>query len=381
MHPQFPLDPSLIYLNHAGVGPWPRRTRDAIAAFADENAHRGAADYPRWIKTETRLRQRLADLINARSSDDVALVKNTSEGLSFIAYGIEWSPGDEIIINRHEFPSNRVVWESLKSRGVKLVDVDLTSTSTPEDALIDALSPKTRLLTVSSVQYGTGLRMNLSRLAAACRTNNVLFCVDAIQSLGALRFDLDTVDADFVIADGHKWMLGPEGLGLFYCRPSVRSQLQLTQYGWHMLEHAGDFDRADWEVAHSARRFECGSPNMLGVHGLEASLSVLQDDEGMANVERKVLDNTALLIELVELSENLELISPREPERQSGIVTFHAPAVESRRLHRALMDSGVICANRGGGIRFAPHFHTPQEALAEAVERTGLLLRDLKVRG
>ncbi|MEX0873230.1 MAG: aminotransferase class V-fold PLP-dependent enzyme [Aquisalimonadaceae bacterium] len=377
MHPQFPLDDSLIYLNHAGVGPWPQRTRDAIAAFADENLYRGAAAYRRWLQTETQLRKRLAELINAPTGDDIALVKNTSEGLSFIAYGLSWNAGDEIIINRQEFPSNRVVWESLATRGVKVVDVDLASAATPEDALIDAIGANTRMLAVSSVQYGTGLRMNLPPLAAACRQHGILFCVDAIQSLGALRFDLGEVDADFVVADGHKWMLGPEGVGLFYCCPSIRDQLQLTQYGWHMLEHAGDYDRTAWEVARSARRFECGSPNMLGIHGLEASLSVLQGDGGLAEVERKVLNNVTHLVDLISRSERLELISSSEPERLSGIVTFTAPGADSYSLYSALMESGVICASRGGGVRFSPHFYTPPAAVAEAVARAEALARTI----
>jgi len=373
MHPQFPQDPDLIYLNHAGVGPWPRRTRDAVAAFADENIRRGATGYPAWMQVESRLRERLARLINAPTPDDVALVKNTSEGLSFIAYGIKWRQDDEIIINRHEFPSNRMVWESLADQGVRVVDVDLFAAATPEDALIAAMGPDTRLLSVSSVQYGTGLRMDLERLAQACKARDVLFCVDAIQSLGALRFDLGRVDADFVVADGHKWMLGPEGLGLFYCRARVRDQLRLSQFGWRMVEHAGDYDRKDWTVAATARRFECGSPNMLGVHGLEASLAVLQDGEGMASVERRVLANSQRLMQLVDETPGLEVLSPREPERRSGIVTFHAPGVDSKQLHQRLMQAGVICASRGGGVRFAPHFYTPAAALEAAVAKASEL--------
>ncbi|MDN3518482.1 aminotransferase class V-fold PLP-dependent enzyme [Aquisalimonas lutea] len=377
-HSQFPQDADVVYLNHAGVGAWPRRTADAVAAFARENAQRGAARYPQWLETEKLLRQRLADLVNAPSVDDIALVKNTSEALSLIAYGLDWAPGDEVVINRREFPSNRIVWESLQDQGVVVRDVDLGDGETPEDALITALGPRTRLLAVSAVQYGDGLRMDLDRLSGACREHGVLFCVDAIQQLGALRFDLQALDADFVVADGHKWLLGPEGLGLFYCRADLRGQLRLTQYGWHMVADAGNYDTVAWEPAATARRFECGSPNLLGVHGLEASLAVLQDDVGMAAVEAGVLANARHLLSRLESSSLLHVVSDPSADRLSGIVVFAAPGVDSKALYRGLMAEGIICAARGGGVRFSPHFYLEPAQLDYAVERAEALAANLR---
>ncbi len=377
-HPEFQLDPNLVYLNHAGVSPWPRRTRDAVAGFAEMNAHRGAADYPQWLRHERALRDRLARLLGADSVDDIALIKNTSEGLSLVAFGLDWQPGDAVVINRSEFPSNRVVWEALAERyEVEIIDVDLAHGASPEDALINAITARTRLLAVSSVQYGTGLRMDLSRIGAACRERDVLFCLDAIQSLGALRFHRSEADPDFIMADGHKWMLGPEGLGVFWCRPALRDQLRLQQYGWHMVEHAGDYSRLDWSVASTARRFECGSPNMLGIFGLEASLSLLQDSEGMASVERRVLENAGWLMDAITQEPGLALLSDPDPARRSGIVTFHAPGKDGTALYRALMQEGVVCAGRGGGVRFSPHFHNTEEQLQRAVETAARLVQNL----
>lgn len=365
---EFPHDPGLIYLNHAGVAPWPQRTADAIRAFAEQNVRSGARNYPRWGQVEQRLRQRLARLINAPSSADIALVKNTSEGLSFIAYGLDWQPGDAVVINSHEFPSNRVVWESLAERyGVEVRDVDLSRAPDPEAALIDALDRRTRLLAVSSVQYASGLRMDLERLAAACRRHGALLCVDAIQSLGVLPLDVQALQPDFVVADGHKWMLGPEGIGLFYSRPEARDRLRLTELGWHSLENAGDFDARDWQIAASARRFECGSPNMLGIFGLEASLSLLEEI-GPAELEKRVLANARHLIEAIRRQPRLELLSAGEPGRHAGIVTFRVAGRDSRQVYRQLMDNGVVCANRGGGIRFSPHFYNTPEQLDAALE-------------
>jgi len=366
---EFPHHSDLIYLNHAGVAPWPRRSAEAIRAFADENVRSGARNYPAWTKVERQLRQRLARLINAPGIDDIALVKNTSEGLSFVAYGLDWQPGDAVIINKQEFPSNRVVWESLAERfGVEVRDVDLGAGPSPEAALIAAMDQRVKVLAVSSVQYGSGLRMDLQALAQACRRHGILFCLDAIQSVGALRLDVQALEPDFVIADGHKWMLGPEGIGLFYSRPEARDRLKLTEFGWHTVEDAGNYDRSDWAIARSARRFECGSPNMLGIFGLEASLSLLEEI-GPDVVEARVLGNARYLIEEIRRDPDLELLSAAEPGRHAGIVTFRVRGEDPLITHRRLTERNVVCARRGGGVRFSPHFYNSHEQLAEALRR------------
>lgn len=367
---EFPLKPDLVYLNHAAVGVWPRRTADAVKAFAEENLTQGATDYPRWMAAEKQIRERLKRLLNAESADDIALLKNTSEGLSLIAYGLEWRDGDNIVSTDQEFPSNRIVWESLKEKGVELRLADVSGDN-PETAMLALCDERTRLLTVSSVQYGTGLRMHLNALGEFCRQADILFCVDAIQSLGALQFDVQGCQADFVVADGHKWMLGPEGLALFYSRPEARHQLNLLQYGWHMVKHAGDFYRFEWEPSETATRFEAGSPNMLGIQALDASLSLFED-VGMENVEAAVLANSAQLIDWVQNQPDLELITPVQAGRHAGIVTFKHRKLDEKghaSLYRALMKAGVICANRAGGIRLSPHFYSDVSGFAPVWNR------------
>ncbi len=193
----FSINSDIYYLNHAAVSPWPVRTGQIIKDFADENIHMGAKHYPRWMTVEQDLRENICQLINAPSSDDIALVKNTSEALSMVAYGLNWTPGDNIVIAEQEFPSNRIVWQSLQAQGVTVKFVDLYQNmhagNTPEDNLLAAIDEKTRLLSVSSVQYGDGLRMDLKKLGEFCRQQQVLFCVDAIQSIGALTFDVQDI--------------------------------------------------------------------------------------------------------------------------------------------------------------------------------------------
>lgn len=363
---EFALDPDLIHLNHAAVAPWPKRTADAVRRFGEENVRCGSRNYGRWLETEASLRERLVRLVNARSSDEIALLKSTSEGLSFVARGLSWAPGDSVVITSQEFPSNRIVWESLQTAGVRVRVADISGPD-PEAAIIAAMDDSTRLLSVSSVQYGSGLRLDLARLGRYCREHDVLFCVDAIQSVGALRTDVRADRIDFLVADGHKWMLGPEGVALFYCREELLGRLSLLEYGWHMVERAGDFDRADWEPAHSARRFECGSPNMLGVHALEASLSLIED-VGMDSIERAVLDNTAFLIDRIQArADRYELLSDTRPDRRSGILTIRPRSGSTETTFERLQQAGLLCALRGGGIRFSPHFHTPRKALTSAL--------------
>jgi len=364
---EFQLRDDVIYLNHAGVSPWPLRAVKAVQDFAEENMTLGSLHYPRWLEVEAELRSRARKLINAPSDDDISLVKNTSEALSVVAYGIDWKKGDNIVSCDQEFPSNRIVWESLASQGVEFREANFEDAVTPEDALFSMVDNNTRLITISSVQFSTGLRMDVNGIGEFCKKHDILFCVDAIQSLGVLQFDVRENHADFVMADGHKWMLGPEGLAIFYSRPDARERLRLNQYGWHMVQDAGNFDRRDWSIAGSARRFECGSPNLLGIYGLNASLSLLLE-AGVEHIEKEVLSRSEYLFEEIVLLPELELVTSSTAGRYAGIVTFRRKGVDHSRLYTYLMKNNVVCALRSGGIRFSPHFYTPHDQLDQALE-------------
>ncbi|RRQ20569.1 aminotransferase class V-fold PLP-dependent enzyme [Thiohalobacter thiocyanaticus] len=364
---EFELASDLIYLNHAAVSPWPRRTAAAVRAFAEENLHEGSRHYLQWQQTEQRLRERLQRLIGARGVDEIALLKNTSEGLSFVAAGLDWHSGDNVVITNQEFPSNRVVWESLRPRGVEVRYADV-SVEDPEQAVIDRVDDRTRLVALSAVQYGTGLRLDLRRIGRHCEDAEVLFCVDAIQQIGALPFDVREARADFVVADGHKWMLAPEGLALFYCRRELLQKLQPLEYGWHMLADPGNFDNPDWQVAADARRFECGSPNMLGTYALEASLSLLEEI-GMDRIGEAVLHRSQRIVEGVRTRfDHYELITRTQPERLAGIVTFRPLQEPVDDLFQRLRAAGVQCAQRAGGIRVSPHAYTPLSVIRRFLE-------------
>jgi selenocysteine lyase/cysteine desulfurase len=364
---EFPLDKEIVYLNHAAVSPWPIRTSNAIKAFVDENVRYGAQNYLKWLQTEKNLRKQCQRLINAPSFNDIALLKNTSEALSVVASGLKWKSGDNIVSSNEEFPSNRLPWLAQKKHGVEFIEVDLSADISPEQAIIQACDQNTRLITISSVQYGTGKVINLKEIGEFCNSKNILFCVDAIQSLGALPFDVQSINADFVMADAHKWMLGPEGIALFYCNREIRELLELHQFGWHMVKDVGNYASKDWEVADTAQRFECGSPNMLGIHALSASLSLIEE-VGVENISNNIVNNAKYIIDNIKNIPKINFVSPIEKPHYAGIVTFNIDDIDMSDIYTKLMKNRVICANRAGGIRFSPHFYTSQKIIDKGLE-------------
>ena len=321
---EFPILQHGLYANHAAMAPWPRVTTEAVSSFALENSECGPERYARWLLREKRLRERLAELINADSANDIALLKNTTEGICTVAGGVQWHKGDNLILPLDEFPSNRLPWLHLQEIGVEVREVDIRSVSDPEQALLACIDHRTRLLAVSAVQWIDGLRLKLETLGAACHQNDVLFFVDAIQHIGALQMDVQACHIDFLAADGHKWLLAPEGIAVFYSHKAARDKLNLQQRGWRMVDEPYQFERDNWEASDSAIRFEAGSPNMLGQTALYASIGLLQD-VGMQKVEACIAENTMILTDGLNDIDGAEPVRVFDPHAFSGIVSFKTP--------------------------------------------------------
>lgn len=365
---EFVVDEDLIHLNHAGVAPWPRRCADAVQAFAETMCQRSyAGSFPGWLETEQRLRERLARLIHAPSPDDIALLKNTSEALSQVAQGLSWQSGDRVVVLAEEFVSNLVAWEALADRGVELVRVVPAAGETPEDALERACSDGARLLSVSTVQYGSGTRIDVERLGAFCRLHDILFCIDAVQSLGALRFNALAAHADFVVAGSHKWLMSPFGVALFYCRASLRDTLSPLAHGWHTLRDPMRFSGTLAEIEASARRFEAGTANWAGILGFEATLSLFEEI-GADDIERRVLDNAAWLAEALAVRPGVTIVTPQTPGRFGGSVCVAVADVDHAAIAERLEQAGVLCAARGPALRFSPHCYNTRSQLEAALQ-------------
>ena len=366
IHNEFPQAEGLKYLNHAAVAPWPKRTKEAVVAFAHENITYGASRYHLFNEKENHLRRQIRELINAPSIDDIALLKNTSEALSVVAAGIRWNRGNNVVTSAEEFPSNWIPWDAQKIHGVSLNKVDLRGKH-PERALMEACDNHTRVLTISSVQFSSGIRLDLELLGNFCKASNILFCVDAIQSIGAHAIDVQKIQADFIMADGHKWMLGPEGLALFYSNAAVRDELNLYQHGWHMTATPDDYDIKSWQPAKSAKRFEPGSNNLLGVHALSASLSLIEE-LGMTDIETELGVRISYLMDRLATVDRVRLLTPANPRQRAGIVAFQIAGADHHKLHKRLLENGVVCAHRGGAIRFSPHYYTRMQCLDDSLD-------------
>ncbi|MGK2927115.1 MAG: aminotransferase class V-fold PLP-dependent enzyme [Lysobacterales bacterium] len=366
----FPILERGLYLNHAAIAPWPLPVAAAVDDFARENLRLGQANYARWIQREKSLRGRLAQLTGAASPDDISLLKNTTEGISLVAWGLDWRAGDNLVLPAREFPSNRLPWLAQAERGVAAREVDLRSAPDPEAALVEAMDANTRLLSVSAVQWSDGFRLDLMRLGKACHARGVLFFVDAIQQLGALSLNVEDCRIDFLAADAHKWLLGPEGVAVFYSRSGARERLTLLQRGWHMFEDPWQFQREDWTPAAGGRRFEAGSPNSLGQAAFHAAAGLLLD-YGMQQVEARILANTRQLIEGLGGLPGIRVLSRSEDARRSGIVSFASDRLSAQTLKQRLAEREVTCALRGDALRLSPHFYQGEaeiEAFLEVME-------------
>ncbi len=343
-----------------------------MRSFVEDNAANGPVHYAGWMQTEQRLRDNACGLLGA-DPDDLALVKNTSDGLCLIAAGLDWQPGDAVVCSAGEFPSNLMPWQQLPPDFVERRVVPFDPES-PEDALIAALDPRARILAVSSVRYDSGIRLDLRRLGEACRAHGTLLVVDTIQHLGALALDVTELPVDFVVGGSHKWLLAPEGLALFWSRPEARARLKPIQTGWRMWPDMFNFERSDWTPPDSARRFEPGTLNMAGVHGLNAALELLLQDDPTER-ERHLLQRSGRLLRGLERMPGVCLHTPVEDARRAGIVCFEVEGIDPREIHGSLIKAGVYGAIRGRSIRLSPHFYTPNAQLDQALELIGELLQ------
>jgi len=348
----FPVTENLIYMNTAAVGPLSVPAADAIVAQTMDQRDRGALHWREWYAEYDRLRESAAKLIGA-TAEEIAILKNTSEGLSFVAEGLRWRDGDNVITTDLEFPSNSTPWRNLDKRGVETRVVKSTNGAySPEDveALID---DRTRLVTVSAVAFHNGFAADLEAIGAICARRGVLFCVDAIQRVGVLPVDVRRSHIDFLCADGHKWMCSAEGTAIFYVAKEKLDLLDVLEHGWTNFDRRGKFIDCPRNYLPDARRFEAGSLSTIGVFGLRASIDLLLD-VGIDAIGDYV---TGLASRFADKLEDIgwSVATPR-PIR-SGIIGATPPGVEPTllRWHRTLEENGVICAPREGLLRFSPH--------------------------
>jgi cysteine desulfurase/selenocysteine lyase len=361
---RFPVTQSLIYLNHAAVAPLARPAAEAMQWLAQDSLEYGSLHYDRWLETYDGLRRAAALLVNG-SPEEIAIVKNTSEGIATVAMGLDWRPGDRMIAFKEEFPANQYPWQRLQNQGVT---IDWLSATDPLDR-IDQAARGARLLAISFVQYLSGLRANLEAIGEICRRSKTIFFVDAIQGLGAFPVDVKAAHIDALAADGHKWMLGPEGCGVLYISRELQERVEPVEFGWTNVAGFNDYASRDMTLRSDAGRYECGTLNTIGCFGLRASIDFLLTIgiDNIAEAVRSLGDR----IDAGVRAQGFEVMGTRDPARSAGIVTFRKASVDSAAAVTRLRARSIIAAERAGWIRTSPHFYISNSEIDRMIETLG----------
>ena len=361
----FPVAELWVYFNHAAVAPVSLPVERAVAEFLREARDHGSAGFKGWLERRETARAHAAALLGARASE-VAFTTSTSQGLLTVAEGLHLQPGNELVVLEDDFPANRIPWWRQERRGARVVPVPRRGGRVTVDDVMARVSPRTRVVAVSWVAWDNGFRLDLAGLGAAIAARNAaaaregrgacetLLCVDAIQGLGALPLDVEACRIDFLSADSHKWLLGLEGLGLFFCRASRLAELDGPLVSWWSLARPFEPWTPDAPLQPDARRFEYACLPTAEIFGVEAALRLLRDTGSQA-VSRQVLALTARLARGLQEA-GWELLSPVASDAErSGILSARHPDRPARAVVERLLAARVQVVERGGGVRFAPH--------------------------
>jgi selenocysteine lyase/cysteine desulfurase len=372
----FPVTRDWVYFNHAAVAPISIPVVGAIQEFTESALKEGYTAGPIWRDRIESVRRKAASLIGA-TAEEIAFVKNTSHGLSLVCRGLDWKLGDEVILSEAEFPSNVYPWMALEKKGVVLKKIPCIDGELRLEALEALITPKTRLVSLSSIQYGNGFRLPIARVGKFCREKGILFFVDAIQSLGAFPLSVEADFIDFLSSDAHKWMLGPEGIGIFFARKELLSRLEPCLVGWNTVKDALRFDQLDFTLRPDAQRFEEGSHNSLSIYALGAAIDLVLK-AGIERIAERILTLTDLLV-LGLKGLGLKITSSLKSEFRSGIVTFKIPndpkGSALQALERELFSKRIYTSLRQESLRISPHFYNTEGEIEKTLNEINNFLK------
>lgn len=366
---EMPVSQKWAYFDHAAVAPIPQIAREKVSAWADQAAIEGDACWPIWHQQHEDLRDLTAQVINAKPQE-IALIPNTTFGINLVAGGLPWQAGDNVVLPEHEFPSNLYPWMQLESLGVELRLVPLDGDRVCPIRMADACDQRTRVVSASWVGYASGYRLDPMEIGKVAHDCGALFFLDAIQALGVFPLDVQAAGIDFLAADGHKWLLGPEGAGVFYIRHELLDLLKPMNVGWNSVKQGNDFSKIDLQIRESASRYEGGTQNMAGFIGLGASLQLLADfgltSDHSPIAERVITVSDELCIALNECGAVVH--SDRSDESKSGIISFDYHQKTTADDRQKLVDQGVIVSCRGGKLRAAVHCYNNGNDIDRLIE-------------
>lgn len=355
----FPIRDAWVYLNHAAIGPMPATVEAAGQEYLRANSRSGEHH---WMQTgalmET-LRTRLAGWINV-TPDDIAFTRNVSEGISLLAYGLDWREGDNVVLPDLEFPANVYPWLLLQRQKVQTRLAAPQNGAVTLESLASHVDDRTRVISVSSVQFFNGYLADLATIGQFCRERGIIFCVDCIQHLGALPLDMDACGIDFLACGGHKWLMAGEGIGFVAVRKALAERLAPANVGWQGMVHWTDFFDRRIDFKPGARRFETGTCSAMGLYTISAALDVFAG-VGVPEVARRVRERARQVLDAA-LRRNFEPVTV-DREQLSGIVSFRIPGQDAAAVTTTLKERGVQVASRQGVIRVSPHFYNTREEI------------------
>lgn len=366
---EMPITQKWAYFDHAAVSPLPGPTAQRIRDWADQASSEGDAVWPEWEKEVQETRRTAARLIAAQEGE-IALINNTTQGINFVAEGFPWQPGDNVVTLANEFPSNLYPWLNLQASGVEVRQVAAPEGVPDLQRIAEACDSRTRVVSVSWVGYQSGWRIDVAEVARLAHEQGAYFFLDAIQGMGVFPLNVRAADVDFLAADGHKWMLGPEGAGIFYLKRELLDLLRPRSVGWNSVSHRYDFGRIELDLRDTAARYEGGSQNIVGLLALGVSLKLLESaglGPDHSEIALRVLELTDYAVNGLQ-DRGAEPFSRRTADSASGIVSFRVPGTDPRQLRSKAIEAGINLSVRGDLLRLSPHAYNTWEEIDRLLE-------------
>lgn len=362
----FPVTEEYIYMNHSAVCPLSTRVRDAMSSLVEDVTNNGSVNYAAWLQTYEDTRISAARLVNARAHE-IAFMRNTSEAICAVANGIEWRPGDNVVSCNVEFPANVYPWMRLcEERGIQLKRSVEREGRIDADELLSRVDDRTRVITISWVQFASGFRSDLARIGRFCRERDIIFVVDVIQGLGGLELDVERDYVDAFAADAHKYLLGPEGIALLFVSDRVIDRIKPTVVGWTSVKNYEQHLDYNLNYRDGALRFECGTLNTAGVYGLGAAIDLFLE-VGPQEIEAYLIGLGDHLSERLT-SKGYNVVGSRRPGEKSGVITCTHEQHSPRELHRLLSAKNIVTAPRANRLRISPHFYNTRDEVDALIE-------------
>lgn len=362
----FPITQHTIYLNHAAVSPPPTSTIEAVQAQLRDVSENGSLNFRSWMVVKEQARKLAAEMLGARP-EQIAFMRNTSDGLSCIANGLKWQPEDNLVTFRNEFPSNIYPWLRLRDTfGVEVRMCDERDGRVDTDELIKLIDSKTRIVAISQVQYASGFRADLERIGRAARAHDALLVVDVIQAMGVVETSVGDLLVDAAAGAGHKWLLTPEGVGFLYLSDRARERIQPTLVGWISVPDPEDYSNFEQGWNKGALAWESGTFPTALIHGFAASLQFL-NEIGVGRIATQLEELTDHLCERLEGSV-YQIVSSRIPSEKSHIICIRHPGISPMELYAHLKNRNIVTAPRGDRLRIAPHCYNTIEEIDELIK-------------